>query len=191
MRRLHVGQVGEVGLAQHQADIRIGDQETVAVDDIRLALVADLDARNDVPDELEIDFGYGHGSRFTSGTNGDGHVRFGFLAEVHWSEPRLALPRVAECGFLRTILARVDDVHAQTGHGDLLAAAGVQLRDVSHLRRLAEQLQEFDAANLDVGGVELRQSGVSQLLLDLMDVLLDPGRRRDRLFVLQVRTAPS
>ena len=68
---------------------------------------------------------------------------------------------------------------------NLLAPVGVELRDVGDLRRLAQQLQELDAPQLDVAGVELRQRRVAQLLLDLADVLLDPRRRGDRLFVLQ------
>ena len=54
-------QVRQIGLAQHEADVGIGDQEAVAVDDVRLALVADLDARHDVPDELEVHVGDRHG----------------------------------------------------------------------------------------------------------------------------------
>ena len=78
------------------------------------------------------------------------------------------------------------DVHAEARHGDLLAAGGVELRDVGDLGRLAQQLQELDAAQLDVAGVELRQRRVGELLLDLPDVLLDPRRRGDRLLVLQL-----
>ena len=64
---------------------------------------------------------------------------------------------------------------------------GVELRDVGDLRRLAQQLQKLDAAQLHVAGVELRQRGIGELLIDLADVLLDPRRRGERLLVLQVR----
>ena len=62
----------------------------------------------------------------------------------------------------------------------------VDLRDVGDLGHLPQQLQELDAAELDVARVELRQRGVGELLLDLADVLLDAGGRRDGLLVLQV-----
>src|SRR5207302_5018733 len=53
-RRLHLLEMRHVRLAQHQADVRIGDEMTRAVDDVGFALLADLDARDDVPDELEV-----------------------------------------------------------------------------------------------------------------------------------------
>ena len=62
MTALTCGKLRQVGFAQHEPDVRIGDEKAVAVDDVRLALVADLDARHDVPDELQIDVGDGHRS---------------------------------------------------------------------------------------------------------------------------------
>ncbi len=62
----------------------------------------------------------------------------------------------------------------------------VDLRDVRDFRHLPQELQELDAAQLDVARVELRQRRVRELLLDLPDVLLDARRRSDGLFVLQV-----
>src|SRR5213078_3324236 len=50
-----------------------------------------------------------------------------------------------------------------------------------------QQLQELDAAELDVAGVELRKRGVRELLLDLADVLFDARSGRERLFMLQTR----
>ena len=62
---------------------------------------------------------------------------------------------------------------------------GVELRDVGDLGRLAQQLEELDAAQLRRRRIELRQRGVGQLLRDLAHVLLDARRRTDRLLVLQ------
>src|SRR5262249_30055241 len=56
-----------------------------------------------------------------------------------------------------------------------------------HLGRLAQELEEFDAPQLDVARVELGEGGISELLLDLADVLLDPRCRRQSLLVLQAR----
>jgi hypothetical protein len=66
-------------------------------------------------------------------------------------------------------------------------AGRVDLRDIGDLRRLAQQLEELDATQLDVACIELRQSSVGELLLDALDVLLDARGRRERLFVLQRR----
>jgi hypothetical protein len=54
------------------------------------------------------------------------------------------------------------------------------------LRRLAEELQEFETPQLHVARIELRQRSVGKLLIDLPDVLLDPRSRGDRLLVLQL-----
>ena len=54
-------------------------------------------------------------------------------------------------------------------------------------RRLAQQLQVFDAALLErvAGGVGARQRRPAELVLDVEDVLLDPRRRALRLLGLQ------
>ena len=54
-------------------------------------------------------------------------------------------------------------------------ARRIELRNVGDFRRLPEELEEFDAAKLDVARVELWQRCVTELLLDPGDVLLDPG----------------
>ena len=147
---LHVRKSGKVRLAQHQSDIGIGDEEAVVVDDVRLALVADLDPRHDVPDELEVDVGNGHRPGIATRAYGDRHVGLGLLAEVHRTEPRMAGFGVAIGGLLRAVLPRADGVQAEARYRKLLAAAAVELRDVGHFRRLAQQLEELDPAQLDV-----------------------------------------
>jgi hypothetical protein len=176
-----------VGLAQNQSDIGVGDEEPVAIDDVGLAFLADLDPRYDIPDELEVHVGDRHGALIAARANGDRHVRLGLLAEVDRPEPRRSAPRALECGLLRAILARAQLVHSEPRHGDLLDAVAVGLRDVGDFRRLPQELQEFDAAQLDVPRVELRQRRVRQLAFDLLDVLLDSRRRGDRLFMLEAR----
>src|SRR6185503_14620602 len=43
--------------AQHKADVRMGDQTPGVVDDKGMPGVADLDRRDDVPDQFEVDVG--------------------------------------------------------------------------------------------------------------------------------------
>ena len=171
-------------LAQDQPDVRIGNQEAVAVDDVGFALLADLDARHDVPDELEIDLRDGDRS-LVARTDRYRHIRLGLLAEIHRTEPRLPTPGLAKRRLVRAILAGIDAVHPQPRDRDLLASFGIELRDVRHFRRLPQQLEELDAPQFDVVRIELGQCGVGELLLDLADVLLDTRRRTNRLFMLQ------
>ena len=149
-------QIGKIRFAQDQADVRIRDQKTVAIDHVCFALLADFDARHHVPDELEIDLRDRHGPGIAALADRDRHVRLGFLAEVHGSEPGLPALSTAECRFLRPILARSENVHAESRHRDLLAARTIELRNVGNLGRLAQQFQELDAAQLDITGIELR-----------------------------------
>ncbi len=90
-----------------------------------------------------------------------------------------------ERGLLRAILAGAHDVHPKARHGELFATGGVELRNVGDLRRLAQELEELDPPQLDIGGVELRQRRVGELPRDLLHVLLDARGGRDRLFLLQ------
>src|SRR6202011_141204 len=103
-----VRKLRQVGLAQHQPDVGIRHEEAVAIDDISFAFLADLDARHDVPDELEIDVRNGHRSRVVAGTDAYRHVRLGFLLEVDRPEPRLSAFGIEKRGLLRAVLAGVD-----------------------------------------------------------------------------------
>ena len=125
------------------------------------------------------------GELLAAGADGHRHVGLGLLAEVHRPVPGLAAPRLLEGRLARAVLARADHAHAQARLGDLLAPVGVDQRDVGDLGRLAQQLQELDAAQLHVAGVHLRQRGVLQLLRHLAQVLLDARGRADRLLALQ------
>ena len=60
--------------AQDQADIRVGDQTPGVVDDKGVAGIADLDRRDDVPDQLQIDVGNDNSGGRTVSRNRDPHV---------------------------------------------------------------------------------------------------------------------
>ena len=184
-RRLHLLQPREVGLAQHQADIRVGHQVPGGVHDVRLALLADADARHHVPDELQVHLGYRHRAGLAARAHRDRHVGLGLLAEIHRAEPGLAGARVLEGGLLRAVLVGAGDVHRQARHRQLLAALRIDLRDVGDGRHHAQQLEELDAPLLQALGAELRQRGEGELLLDLADELLDARRRAGGLLALQ------
>jgi hypothetical protein len=163
------------------------DQEPRAVDDVGLALLSDLDARDHVPDELQVHLGHRYGPGLAARAHRDRHVGLGFLAEVHRPEPGLPGARVLERRVLRAVLVGAGDVHREARHRELFAALGVDLRDVGHRRHEAQELQELDAPLLQAFHAELRQRGEGELLLDLAHELLDARRGRDRLLALQGR----
>src|SRR5262249_13771205 len=80
--RAHLRELRHVGVAQHEADIGMRDQSSLRVDDVGMAALADLDLRDHIPDELEIDFGDAHTGVAPGAGNGQRHVRLGFAAEI-------------------------------------------------------------------------------------------------------------
>jgi hypothetical protein len=107
-----VCETGQVRFAQYERDVGIGDEEAALVDDVGLALFADADARDDVPDELEVDVCDRDRTVVDAGPDRDRHVGLGLLAEIDRAEPRLPAARLAERRLLRAVLAGLDAVHA-------------------------------------------------------------------------------
>ena len=177
----------QVGFLQHQADVRMGDQRARGIHHVGEPRLADLDARDDLPHELEIDLGDGDAAAGAPGGAGHRHVGLGLLAEVD-----RAVPGPAPLGFEEPRVAGVigsaaDDVHREARNAQLFAAGGVDPRHLGDRRRLAQQLQVLVAALLGrIGpGPDLRQRGPAELVLDVLDVLLDARRGGERLLALQ------
>jgi hypothetical protein len=182
-----VGEPGEVGLAQHEPDVRVGDQVALRIDDVGLALLADLDARDHVPPhELEVHVGDGDRAGVAAGAHGDLHVRLGLLAERDASVPRARGGRLEERRVAAAIAQAVArGVHREARHLRLLAAVRADPGDVGDAGHLLQELEELEAALLGPLGAELRQRRALELRLHLQDVLLDALRGGDRLLVLQ------
>jgi hypothetical protein len=155
----------------------------LGVDHVGLAGLAHTDARDHVPDELEVDLGHRHAA--AAGLQTHGEIGFGLLAEVHRADPRFAGLGVEECRIVGTIAIGIGGIHRKARDGEHLASLGIELGDVGHRRRLAQQLQEFDAALRGAFAAQLWQRCEGKLLLDALDELLDARRRRDGLFLLQ------
>ena len=180
-------QLREIGLLEDQADVGVRDQRAGGVDDVGEARFPDLDARDDLPHELEVDLRDGDTAGGAARGPGDRHVRLGLLAEVHRAVPGLAAPRLRELGVLREVGVAADDVHREARHAQLLAARLIEPRDLGDGGRLAQELQVLVAPLLDdvAPGGDLRQRRPPELVLDVVDVLLDAGGGGDRLLALK------
>ena len=55
-RRAHLIKPRQVGVAQHHADVRMGDQAPLRIDHVGLPVLSDLDLRHYVPDEFQAHF---------------------------------------------------------------------------------------------------------------------------------------
>jgi len=168
-----LGQPRKIGLSEHQSDVGVGDEVPGAVEHISLASVADLDALDHIPDELEIDIGHSHHTRLAARAHRDCHVWLAFFPEIHRPVPDLARLRVEEGRILRAVLGGAGDVHPQARHRQQFFARSVELRHVGHCRYLAQQLEKLYPAQLDATRAQLRQRREAKLLLDLANELLD------------------
>src|SRR5262249_51449554 len=148
-------------------------------------LFPDLDTRDDVPDELEVDLGHGDAGLVARSGDGDRHVRLGFLPEVDRAEPGLAGSRLGELRVARKILPAPGDVHAETRNAPRLASGLVEVAQVGDRRHLAQQLEEVYAPLLKARPAELRQPHPAELVLDLLHVGLDARRRARGLLALK------
>ena len=148
-RAAHLRELRHVGVAQHQADIRVRNQPPLRVDDIGVAALADLDLRDHVPDQLEIDLGDAHAGVAPRPGDGQGHVRLGFTAEIDRAVIDLAGDRFSELRVAREIGAACDDVHGEPRHPQPLFAGGVELGELGDGGNLAQQPQGVETALLD------------------------------------------
>ena len=135
-RRRHLRQALHVGAAQHQRDVGMRHQPALRADDIGVAVLADLDLRDDVPDQLEVDLGHGDAAAPAMGHR-HGQVGLGFLAEVDRPEPHAVGHRLDEGRLLGEVGAAADHVHGQPRDLELLAALAVDLHQLGDGRHLA------------------------------------------------------
>jgi hypothetical protein len=114
------------------------DEAAVAVDDVSIARRADLDRADDVPNEFEIDLGYGDAGGAADMRRRDGHVGLGFLAEINRAEPDLVGDRLGKPWIVRVVAAAPDHVHREPGHFELFLSLAVDLDQLGDRRHLPQ-----------------------------------------------------
>ena len=183
-RQRHVIEPAQVGLAQDDADIGVRDQQAALVHHIGRPGLADLDARDHVPDELEVDLSDSDAAAAAGAGNRHGEIGLRFLAEVDRAHVALVGPGMPELGVLAHVRLARELVHGEPRHLDLLAAVAV---DVAHLgdgRGLPQQAQEIETALLEAAARGQESGRPADLALDLLDELLDDGGGALRLLAL-------
>ena len=183
-RRLDLRQLRHVGIAQHQADVGMRDEAALRVDHVGLAVLADLDLRDHVPDQLEIDLGDADAGIAPRAGERQRHVGLGFAAEIDRAVIDLLGHRLGELRLLGEIGLARDHVHGEPRHLELLAAGGVELRQLGDRRHLAQQPQAVEAPLLERARRPWQLRRPADLALDLLDELPDLGRRGFRLLAL-------
>ena len=119
----------------------MGDQQASGVDDVGAAGAADLDARDHVPDEFQIDLGDGHPLVAAPPAEAESEVGLGFAPEIDRAQIAPVGARLPEPGIVGQILAAADHVHGEPRHHDLLVTLGVDIGDLGDRRGLAQQAE--------------------------------------------------
>ena len=113
---IHLSQAGHVGIAQNQADVWVRDQPPLRIDDIGMPALADLDLRDHIPDQLEIDLGDAYTGVAPCSGNSERHVRLGFAAEIDRAVVYFVRNRLREGRVLRHVSAAADHLHGEPRH---------------------------------------------------------------------------
>ena len=179
-----MGEARNVGITQHQADVGVGDQTPERIDDVGLPALTDLDLRDHVPDELEIDLGDAHAGIAALAGHREGHVRLGLMAEIDRAVVVLVGHGFDEFRILGQVDLAVHDIQGNPRDTHALAARRVDLRDLGDRRDLAQQARRIDPPLFQGarGPGQLRRP--AELSLGLFDELTDLGSRSLRLLVL-------
>jgi hypothetical protein len=160
------------------------DQPPLRADDIGVAVLAHLDLRNHVPDQLEIDFGDADARVTTRARDGQRHIGLRFPAEVDRPVVDLVRHGFGEFRVVRIVGAAADHVHGQPRNAQALLAGGIELRQLGDGRDLAQQPQGIEPALLDRAGRPRQLRRPPKLAFDFPDELADLGGRSLGLFAL-------
>ena len=175
--RLHLRQTGEIGVAQHQADVGMGNKTALRIDQIGLPARAHLDLGYHVPDELEIDLGDAHACIAARAGERQRHVGLGLPAKIDRSVVDLVRNGFRELRVLGEVGLARHHVHGQARDAQLLVAGRIELRELGDRRHLPQQPQPVEPPLIDGAGGPGQLRGPSHLALDLLDELADLGRR--------------
>ena len=174
-RGLHLHQLRHVGVAQHQADVGMRDQAALRTHDIGVAALADLDLRDHVPDQLQIDLGDADAGVLAGAGQRQRHVGLGLAAEIDRSVIDLVGDGLGEFRILGEVEPGVHDVHGQTRNPQALLAGRIDLRQFGDGRHLPQQPQRVEPAVLHRCRRPGQLGGPAQLAFDLLDELADLG----------------
>ncbi len=180
-----------VGLAQHQADIRMGDEAALGIHHVGPAGLADADLMYHVPDVGQVHLCHADTAVPAGARNGQRHVRLGLAPEIDRAIVDLVGNGQSELVVLRIVGVAADTVHLLARHAQAFAPGLVEKRQLGDRGNLPEQTQAVDLALLDrcTGPGQMRHP--PELALDLLDEVADPNGCRARLLLLDAKKKGS
>src|SRR5918994_5943039 len=153
-------------------------------DHIGVALLADLDLRDHVPDQLKVHLGDADPCVTPCARDRERHVGLGLSAEIDWAVIDLLRCRFGEFRVLRQIEPTADHVHGKARHAQLLLARRIELRQLGYRGNLAQEAERVEAALLERARRPGQLHGPAELAFDLLDELADLRRGGFRLLAL-------
>ena len=162
------------------------DEAAVGVDDVSVAVFADLDVRNHVPDELEVDLRDAHAGLAPRSGERERHVRLGFAAEEDRAVIDLVRHGLREFRLVGVVDAAADHVHGQPGYFELLVAGGIDLGKFGNGGHLAQQPQCIEPPLVERAIRPGQLRGPAKLAFDLGDEFFDFVGGGHRLLMLDV-----
>ena len=182
----NLGQAVHVGAAQHQRYVGMGHETAQPVDDVGVAVLADLDLRDHVLDQLQVDLGHRDAAVAAAMRHRHRQIGLALLAEIDRPEIGLVGRGLLEGGLGRAVDVAAHHVHAEPGDLELLVAVAVELGQFGDRGNLLQQADVFEAALIDRQCRPLRIGDPADLVLDFPDESLDLLRGCFRLLVLDL-----
>src|SRR5262249_14151002 len=109
--QLDLSKVREIGVTKDQADIAMGNEAPLRVDDIRLTALSDMELRDNVPNQFKIDLCDEHASAAAVAGDRQDHERLAFIAKIDRPVIDLARQSLDEHRLVRKILLAVYNVY--------------------------------------------------------------------------------
>ncbi len=160
------------------------DQPALRAHHIGMAVLADLDVGDHVPDQLQIDFGDGNAGVLAGAGQRQRHVGLGLAAEIDRPVIDLVGDGLGEFRILGEVEAAVDHVHRQPRDPQALVAGRIDLGQLGDGRHLAQQAQRVESPVIERSRRPRQLRGPAELALDLLDELADLGGGRLGLLAL-------
>src|ERR1051325_1627856 len=140
-----------------------------------MSVFTDLDLRNHVPNELEVDLCDNHPVFAPQASHRQSHVRLGLSPEIDRTEIDLAFQRAEKRRILGEIFLTADDVHGDTRDANLFTTCGIELGQFGNRRHLTHHARGIKAPFLNYARAEWKLYRPTKMTLDLLNELYEPA----------------
>ena len=184
-RRTDLREPREVGVAQHETDVGVGDQPALAANHIGPATAADMDLADHIPDVREVHFGNADAGFPACAGDRQRHERLAATPEIDGPVVDLVGDGCLEFVFGGKIDVAADPIHGLPRDAQLLPPLVIQQRQLGDRRHLTQQPDAVELALLHGRDGPGQMGGPAEIAFDLPDELGNLRGGRVRLLPLQ------